>query len=195
MSPERKTAFQILGGMVALMWGLEIVDTAMGHDLDAYGIHPREADGLVQIVSAPFLHVGFGHLIGNTLPFATMGAAIALAGLGRLLSVTAIVAVVSGLGVWVLGGDNSVHLGASGLVFGYAAYLISRGLFSRRLVDFAVGAIVVMVWGVTLLFGLLPKAQVSWQAHVFGAIGGVLAARWLSRRRSARDAELRGPSL
>lgn len=191
MQPERKTALQVLGAMVALMWGLEIVDTALGHDLDRYGIHPRQGEGLVEIVSAPFLHAGFGHLIGNTLPFATMGAAIALAGLARLLSVTAIVMVVSGLGVWLLGGANSIHLGASGLVFGYAAYLISRGMFSRRLVDFAVGAIVVAIWGVTLLFGLLPKAQVSWQAHVFGAVGGVLAARALSRR---RDANVRRPA-
>ena len=188
MRAERKTAFQVLGAMVALMWGLEIVDTAIGHDLDRYGIHPRDPEGLPQIVSAPFLHVGFGHLIGNTLPFATMGAAIALAGLARLLSVTAVVGVVSGLGVWLLGGSTSVHLGASGLVFGYAAYLISRGLFSRRLVDFAVGAIVVAVWGVTLLLGMLPKAQVSWQAHVFGVVGGILAARLLSHR---RDEELR----
>jgi membrane associated rhomboid family serine protease len=190
---DRKLALQVLGAMVALIWGLEIVDTAVGGDLDAYGIHPREPEGLAQIGSAPFLHGGFGHLIGNTLPFATMGAAIAFAGLKRLLSVTAIVAVVSGLGVWVLGADNSIHLGASGLVFGYATYLISRGVFTRRLMDFAVGAIVVAVWGVTLLFGLLPRAQVSWQAHVFGAIGGVVAAWMLSRRR--RDAELRRPAV
>ncbi len=193
MRPERKLALQVLGGMVALMWGLEIVDTAIGHDLDRFGIHPRDPEGIPEIVSAPFLHAGFGHLIGNTLPFATMGAAIALAGLARLLSVTAIVAVVSGLGVWLLGGSDTVHIGASGLVFGYAGYLISRGMFSRRLVDFALGAVVVAVWGVTLLFGLLPKAHVSWQAHVFGAIGGVVAARLLSRRR--RDEELRGPAV
>ena len=165
------------------MWGLEALDVALGGDLDRYGIHPRDLDGLPEIASAPFLHVGFGHLIGNTIPFVTMGAAIALAGLARLLSVTVIVGLVSGLGVWLLGGSGSVHLGASGLVFGYATYLISRGLFSRRLVDFAVGAIVVSVWGVTLLFGLLPKAQVSWQAHVFGAIGGVIAARLAARSR------------
>lgn len=192
MRPDRKLALRVLGAMVALMWGLEIVDTAVGHDLDRYGIHPRDPEGLAEIVSAPFLHAGFGHLIGNTLPFATMGAAIAFAGLARLLTVTAVVGVVSGLGVWVLGGANSVHLGASGLVFGFASYLISRGLFSRRLVDFAVGAIVVAVWGVTLLLGMLPKAQVSWQAHVFGVVGGILAARLLARRPDHE--ELRGPA-
>ena len=192
MRAERKAGLQVLAAMVALMWGLEIVDTAIGHDLDRYGIHPRSSEGIPEIASAPFLHGGFGHLIGNTLPFATMGAVIAFAGLARLLAVTAVVGVVSGLGVWVLGASNSIHLGASGLVFGFAAYLISRGMFSRRLVELAVGAIVVAVWGVTLLLGLLPKAQVSWQAHVFGVVGGIVAARLLSRR---RDAELRGPAV
>jgi membrane associated rhomboid family serine protease len=189
MNPDRKLALQVLGGMVALMWGLEVVDTVVGGDLDNYGIHPREAEGLPEIVSAPFLHAGFGHLIGNTLPFATMGAAIALAGLARLVSVVAVVGVISGLGVWVLGSENSVHLGASGLVFGFAAYLISRGVFSRRITELAVGALVVIVWGVTLLWGLLPRDSVSWQAHVFGAIGGIVAARLLTK---PRDAELRG---
>lgn len=192
MNPDRKAALQVLAGMVMLMWVLEIVDVASG-DLDRFGIEPRDPGSLPEIVSAPFLHVGFGHLIGNTLPFLTMGAAIALAGLARLVAVTAIVGLVSGLGVWLLGGANTTHLGASGLVFGFAAYLISRGFFSRKLTEFAVGAVVVLVWGLTLLTGLVPQDRVSWQAHLFGAVGGVVAARVLSSRRS--DAELRGPAL
>lgn len=192
MTPDRKVALQALGGMAALMWVLEIVDVASG-DLDRFGIQPREVGSLPEIVSAPFLHAGFGHLIGNTLPFLTMGAAIALAGLARLLAVTAIVGLVSGLGVWLLGGDNTIHLGASGLVFGYAAYLISRGFFSRRITELAIGAVVVLVWGLTLLIGLVPQPSVSWQAHVFGAVGGLLAARMLASRR--RDEELRGPAV
>lgn len=192
MDSERKLAFQVLAGMVALMWGLEIVDVASGDRLDRFGIQPRDAGSLPEIVSAPFLHVGFGHLIGNTLPFVTMGAAIALAGLGRLLAVTAVVGLVSGLGVWLLGGSGTVHLGASGLVFGYAAYLISRGFFSRRLTEFAIGAVVVAVWGFTLLVGLIPTGRVSWQAHLFGAVGGLVAARLLSAR---RDADVRRPSV
>lgn len=192
MDPERRTALQLLGAMVALMWGLEIVDTVMGGDLDRFGIEPREVGSLPEIASAPFLHGGFGHLIGNTLPFATMGAAIALAGLARLLAVTAVVALVSGLGIWLFGGDNTVHLGASGLVFGYATYLISRGVFSRRLTELAIGLVVVLVWGTTLLIGLIPQPFVSWQGHVFGAVGGIVAARLLTK---ARDAELRRPPV
>lgn len=188
MSPERRAALQVLGAMVALMWCLEIVDVLLGGDLDRHGIRPRDLDAVPEIASAPFLHVGFGHLIGNTIPFLAMGAAIAWAGLRRLLAVTGIVGLVSGAGVWLIAASGSVHLGASGLVFGYAAYLISRGLFSRRIGELVLGAVVVGVWGLTLLGGLVPQPQVSWQAHAFGAVGGVIAARLAARRR--RPAEL-----
>lgn len=188
MPNERRTALQVLAAMVALMWGLEVVDAALGGDLDRYGIQPRDTDSLPEIVAAPFLHVGFAHLIGNTVPFAAMGAAIAWAGLRRLLAVTAVVGLVSGLGVWLLAGSNTIHLGASGLVFGYATYLITRGVFTRRLGELAVGAVVVALWGFTLLGGLLPQDRISWQAHLFGAIGGIVAARMAATRGRADTA-------
>src|ERR671915_369373 len=116
----RSTAIGIVIALVALMWVLEVVDVALDHRLDEYGIEPRDTNGLDGVVAAPFLHVGFGHLIGNTLPFAAMGAVIALDGAWRLLGVTAIVAVVSGLGTWLIAPADTIHLGASGVVFGYA---------------------------------------------------------------------------
>jgi len=177
--------------MVAVMWVTEVVDVVAGHRLDEYGIHPRDVDGLPEIVSAPFLHVGFGHLISNTIPFAIMGAAIALGGLARVAIVTIIVGLVSGLGTWLIASPNTVHLGASGLVFGYAAYLVGRGLLSTRLTELAVGALVIAVWGFGLLQGLLPQERISWQAHVFGAIGGVVAAFALARRSEATRPQLR----
>ena len=183
---DRSNALLLVVVMVALMWVLEVVDVVADGRLDAYGIHPRDTDGLPEIVSAPFLHAGFGHLISNTVPFAAMGAVIALGGLARVALVTLIVALVSGLGTWLVASPNSVHLGASGLVFGYATYLAARGIFSRRLADFAVGAIVAAIWGIGLLQGLLPQERISWQAHLFGAIGGLLAASALTRRRRAR---------
>jgi membrane associated rhomboid family serine protease len=181
---DRITALQLVAALVVFMWALEAVDyIAPGRPLDGYGIHPRDPSGLLEIVSAPFLHVGFGHLISNTLPFAAMGAAIALGGLARVALVTAIVGVVSGLGVWLIAPSNEVHLGASGLVFGYASYLVARGILSRSLVELAVGVVVVAIWGIGLLQGLLPQERISWQAHLFGAIGGVIAAYYLAGRR------------
>jgi membrane associated rhomboid family serine protease len=178
-------ALQLLLAMVLLMWVLEVVDAALDNRLDRYGIEPRDVDGLDGVVAAPFLHVGFGHLLANTLPFAAMGAVIALEGAWRLLGVTAIVAVVSGLGTWLIAPADTIHLGASGVVFGYATYLIARGWFNRRPAEIAIGVGVAFLWGGALLAGLEPQQGISWQGHLFGAIGGVAAASALSERREA----------
>ena len=171
--------------MAGLMWLLEIFDQVFsGAHLDQYGIRPHDVpDGLLGIISAPFLHAGFGHLIGNTVPFVVLGATIALSGFARVLGATVIVAVVGGLGVWIFAPSGTDHIGASGIVFGYAAYLIARGVFSRNLLHLSVGIVVIAVYGTTLLFGLAPRDGISWQGHLFGGIGGVVAARALDSRR------------
>jgi membrane associated rhomboid family serine protease len=172
----------LVAGMAALMWLVEVVDQVAGGRLDRNGIEPRELDGLDGIAWAPFLHDGFDHLIGNTIPFLLLGFAIALGGVARVILVTAIVAVVGGLGTWLIAPANTVHIGASGIVFGYAAYLVARGLFSRSVAQIVLGVVVLVVWGATLLQGLVPEDGISWQGHLFGAVGGVLAARFLHRR-------------
>jgi membrane associated rhomboid family serine protease len=182
----RRTALAILAAIVALMWVLEIVDLALDHRLDQYGIEPRDVDGLDGVVTAPFLHVGFGHLIGNTLPFVVMGVVIAFEGPLRLVGVTVITALVSGLGTWLIAPEGTIHVGASGVVFGYATYLIARGAFNRRLMEIGIGVAVAVIWGSALLAGLEPQQGISWQGHLFGAIGGVVAARVLARPRGQR---------
>jgi membrane associated rhomboid family serine protease len=164
----------------AVMWVAEIVDQIAGERLDRHGIEPRDADGLTGVIAAPFLHSGFDHLVGNTLPLLVMGFAIALGGLARVLAVTAIVILVSGLGTWLVAGSGTVHIGASGVVFGYGAYLLVRGIFNRNLGHLLVGVLVALLWGGALLGGLVPQEGISWQAHLFGAIGGVVAARALA---------------
>jgi membrane associated rhomboid family serine protease len=191
LGPDRTNALKLLVAMIAVMWATEVVDLVADHRLDAYGIHPRDVGGLPEIFAAPFLHVGFGHLISNTVPFVVMGAAIALGGLARVALVTLIVTVISGLGVWLIAPSNEVHLGASGVVFGYATYLVTRGLLSRRITEIAVGVAVVGIWGIGLLEGLLPQDRISWQAHLFGAIGGVVAAYALASRREPPGARPR----
>ncbi len=181
----RTNGLLAVAAMVAVMWLLEVVDVITGHRLDAYGIEPRSAEGLPEVVTAPFLHLGFDHLLSNTVPFAVMGAAIALSGAVRVLLVTAIVALVSGLGVWLIAPAGTTTLGASGLVFGYATYLLLRGVFNRSVLEIAIGVVVGVVWGTALLGGLLPQEGISWQAHFFGAVGGVIAARALRRERAA----------
>jgi membrane associated rhomboid family serine protease len=168
--------------MAAVMWVVEAVDQIAGGRLDAYGIEPRETEGLDGVVWAPFLHGGFDHLIGNTIPFLLLGIAIALSGVARVILVVVIVAVIGGLGTWLIAPSNTIHIGASGIVFGFAGYLVARGIFSRSPLQLLVGVVVVVIWGATLLQGLVPEDGISWQGHLFGAIGGVVAARVLSQR-------------
>ena len=186
---QRNIGFTVVVGMLALMWVLEIYDQAADANLDQYGIEPREVSGLDGILWAPFLHGGFDHLVSNTVPFVIMGLGIALAGVARLVAVTLITIAVGGVGTWLVGPDNSVHIGASGVVFGYATYLLVRGFFNKSALELLMGLIVGAVWGTALLSGLLPREGVSWQGHLFGAVGGVVAARVLATRTRRSPAE------
>jgi membrane associated rhomboid family serine protease len=190
---DRQQALVVVAAMAGLMWVLEVIDQVTNANLDQYGIKPHNADGLVGIVTAPFLHAGFGHLIGNTVPFLVLGATIALSGLLRVVASTAIIALVGGMGVWLIAPSGTDHIGASGIVFGYAAYLIARGAFSRNLLHLGVGLVVIAVYGTTLLFGLAPHDGISWQGHLFGAVGGVVAARLLDSRRDRAERQGRPP--
>jgi membrane associated rhomboid family serine protease len=185
----RQQGILLVIGLVAVMWVLEIADQVTGLNLDQYGIEPREVDGLVGIPASPFLHADFAHLIGNTIPFILLGVAIAFSGLGRVLAATGVIALVGGAGVWLLAGDNTNHIGASGIVFGFAGYLVARGIFSRNLMHLGLGVLVIGLYGTTLLFGVVPTPGVSWQGHLFGAVGGVVAAWLLDSRKPDRKAE------
>jgi len=168
--------------MLAVMWVEEIVDVPLGGHLDRFGIRPRRLNGLDGIVFAPFLHSGFGHLIANTVPFLLLGGAIAYGSTRRFVQVTVITGVVGGVGTWLTGGSHTLVIGASGLVFGYLTYLVSRGVFARRASYILGGVLVLFVYG-GVLWGLLPRPGISWQGHLFGAVGGILAA-WVIHGRS-----------
>jgi len=176
----------LIGGLLAVMWLLEAFDQSTGGWLDQYGIHARELDGLPEIFSAPLLHAGFAHLIGNSMPFAVFGFVVALSGFARWLASTLISVVFSGVTAWLLTPANTIVLGASGLIMGWLAYLVARGFFDRRPVQIVIGLAVLLLYG-GMIWGVLPtEAGVSWQAHLGGAIGGVVAARWLHGRAARR---------
>ncbi len=168
--------------LVGVMWVLEVVDYVGDGYLDRYGIIAHEPDGLPGIFFAPFLHAGFPHLMANSLPLLILGFLAAVRGLGKFLGASLIIILVSGVGVWITSPPDSVTLGASGLVFGYFGYVVARGLFDRRLLDIVLGVIVAALYW-SILWGALPgQTGISWQGHLFGLIGGVLAA-WVLRRR------------
>lgn len=178
----RSQAF-ILGGFVALMWAVELLDTFFLHGyLDTtYGIWPRSLIGLRGILFAPLLHGNFEHLIANTIPLITLGWFVMLRETSDFIWVTAIAGLVGGLGTWLTGAPNSVHIGASGLIFGYLGFLLLRGYFERSVVSIALSLLSFMLYG-SLVWGVLPNQPgISWEGHLFGFVGGVLAARLLSR--------------
>jgi membrane associated rhomboid family serine protease len=190
--PQRSRDAQIEGltvliGIVAFMWLIEVFNTIDSNHLDRDGIIPRNLDRVWGIFTSPFIHASFQHLIDNTIPFLFMGVIIALSGAVRLLKVTGIVILVGGIGTWLIGPSDASTIGASGVVFGYASYLLVRGIFDRSALELVTGAVVAVIWGGVLLSSLVPHYGISWQAHACGAIGGVVAAYVLSGRRPAKN--------
>jgi membrane associated rhomboid family serine protease len=182
----------LLVSILAVMWVIEIINSIDSYKLDSDGLYPRNVGRIWGILTAPFLHASFQHLIDNTIPFVFMGLIIALRGAARLALVTGIVIVLGGLGTWLIAPSNAVTVGASGVVFGYATYLLTRGLFDHSALEIFTGAIVGAVWGGALLASLVPHYGVSWQAHLCGGIAGVIAAWLLSDQRTGRGAA-KGP--
>jgi membrane associated rhomboid family serine protease len=172
----------ILAGVVALLWLLELVDLLIFRGrLDALGIRPRSLDGLRGILFAPFLHASFAHLAANTIPFVVLGWLVMLRSTSDFFVVAAASAVTSGLGAWLLGGPRTVHVGISGVIFGFLGYLLARGIYERRLGAITMALIALLLYG-GALWGVLPlRAGVSWQGHLFGFLGGWLVAYFATR--------------
>jgi membrane associated rhomboid family serine protease len=195
---KRRNAIEGVGlllGITAFMWLIEAINALVGGErLDKWGgIHARNIGDLWSVFTSWFLHANFSpHLVDNTIQFLFMGAFIALHGARKLAAVTAIVIVIGGLGTWLVSPSGVYTVGASGVVFGYATYLFARGLFDRNVVELLVGVVVGFVWGAALVSSVVPHQGVSWQAHVCGAVGGVVAAYVLASR-SRRELEKSGP--
>lgn len=181
-SNEFQEQISILTTLVGIMWGVELLDSLfLNNYLNNFGIHPRTLWGLTGIFLCPFLHGGLPHLIANTVPFLTLGWFVMLRRTSDFWVVTATSMIIGGLGVWLVGGSNTVHIGASGLVFGYLGFLLLRGYFERSLSSIFLSLLILFLYG-GLIWGVLPLQRgVSWEAHLFGFIGGVIAARQLAR--------------
>ena len=187
-SPRPLGAALLMAVLLAGLWVLEFFDQLSGDRLDNFGIHAQELDGLPEIFTAPFLHAGWDHLISNSVPFFVLGFLVLLGGVARWV----VSSLISdrrppGSPPGCSPRANTIVLGASGLIFGWLAYLLARGLWSRRPGQVALAVVVLLVYG-GLIWGVLPgSAGISWQAHLGGAVGGVLAAWLLHRRPRAVD--------
>ena len=175
------TSFMFIAGWVALVWAIEIVDTAiLGDRLQAQGIQPRTTRGLDGILWSPFLHAGFGHVLSNTAPFAILGGLVALRGRTHWLWITATSIVVGGALTWLFAGSGN-HVGSSGVVFGYLGALLGAAAFERKMTYIAPAVIAVFFYG-TILVGIVPQGgNISWEGHLAGLIAGGLATFVLAK--------------
>jgi membrane associated rhomboid family serine protease len=187
-------AIVIMACLGAVLWVVQFANAANDYGFNRFGLRPRQVDGLWGILTSPFLHSGYGHLLSNTAPFVLIGWVLLLSGVRTWVTVTVIVVVVGDLATWVFA-PSGVIVGVSGLVFGWLGYLLARAYFSRRLWWIVVAVLVLFFFG-TLLGSLLPSlnSQVSWQSHVCGFGAGVLAGAVLHPRRVRRPAQRRNGS-
>ncbi|MFH9423230.1 rhomboid family intramembrane serine protease [Streptomyces sp. NPDC017529] len=181
-----RPAAALMLGWIALLWVLEAADAVSGNALDTFGVRPRELGELADVLPAAFVHFGFDHLAANTLPLLFLGFLAALrSGLRRFVGVALLIALTSGLGVWLTAPAGSNTAGASGVVFGLFGYLLVRGFIDRKPLDIGLGVLVAAVYG-SILWGALPTGNgISWQGHLFGLAGGVLAAFAFRQRPAA----------
>jgi len=179
---EARKALFVMVGFLALIWIIQIANWADQYRLAfEYGIRPRDAGSLPDILSAPFLHFSWSHIEGNSGPLFIFGFLAAYRGVTKFLGVTVIVILTSGLAAWLSESPGSVGAGASGVVFGYFGYIMVRGFFDRHLIDVLIGAVMALCFAYQFTV-LLPQAGIGWQAHLGGLVGGV-ASGWIFRDR------------
>lgn len=185
-------ALVVMGVFGALLWAIQIANAASDYGLNRFGLKPRATDGLWGVLSEPFLHQSYGHLLSNTVPLLAIGWTLLLSGVRAFLFVTGVVVVLGDLATWLVAPSATVIVGASGMVFGWLGYLLARAYFSRR-VKWIVTAVLLLIFFGTLLGSLLPTvdAHVSWQSHVSGFAAGVFVGWLLHPRSSARNRRVR----
>jgi membrane associated rhomboid family serine protease len=182
--------------LVAVMWVLEALDAVLPADLDRFGIVGRTTTALPGVLAAPLLHAGFDHLAANTVPLLVLGVLVAWRSRERFVGVLLVVVLLGGLGVWLVTSPDTVTIGASGVLFGFAAYLVTAGLVTRHWLDVVIAVGVVLLYG-GMLGGVTPFTVpdgVSWQGHLAGALAGVVAAVLLARHPAGRPAGAPAPS-
>ncbi len=172
-----KTQAKVLGGTFAVFWAVFVVNTLLGGALLVLGVIPRTTIGLRGILFAPFLHANLNHIVANSIPFLVLGWMVMLRDERHFIPVTVAGMLGSGLAAWLLGASGSVHIGASGVIFGYLGFLMLAGWYARSVSSILLSVVVTVVWG-GLVLGMMPGTPgISWQEHIGGFLGGVLAAR------------------
>jgi len=186
---ELRLAAKTIGVFLAVLWGLEIIDELLLFGmLDFLGVHPRTLFGLIGVAMAPLLHADLYHLLSNTGGFLLFGTVVLMWGRKEFWAVTAASWLIGGLGTWLIG-STGVHIGFSGVVFGYFGYVLMRGWYERKPLSVIVSILCAVFFG-SLLAGAIPGLAgygISWEGHLFGLIGGVLVARRFKKKQQQQQ--------
>lgn len=175
-----RLAVNIALGFLALLWLIHLMNWAMDLDPAPFGVRPRQLAGVIGILFAPLVHGGFDHLMANTPPLLVLGAAMLFLYPRSALRVLPAVYLGPGIAVWLFGRE-SVHLGASGLVYGLVSYIFAAGLLRRDRRAIAASLVVCFMYG-SLAWGVFPTPfAVSWETHLAAALIGVVWALALRR--------------
>jgi len=176
-----RRAVKVALAFVAVIAAIHLVNWAFGLDLQRFGVRPRQLEGLPGIFLAPLLHGDFAHLIGNMLPLLVVGTALLHLYPDSARIVLPAVYFGPGIAVWLFGRD-ALHIGASGLVYGFVSYVFVAGLLRRDRRAIAASLLVSFMYG-ALVWGVLPiKVGVSWEGHLAAAVIGVVLALMLRDR-------------
>ena len=166
--------------LIGVIWAVEVANLVTGHWLVALGIQPRSLSGLIGIPLAPLIHGGLWHTISNTVPLVILGGLTLAGGRARFWKLTAEIAILSGVLVWLFARDAH-HVGASGLVFGYFGAILARAFIERSPIAIVIAFVTVVLYG-GMLWGVLPlRSYVSYESHLFGLLAGVFLV-WLKSR-------------
>jgi membrane associated rhomboid family serine protease len=193
ITPEFETQFRTLCELIVYAWSLAVVNLVFcGGALRTLGVRPRTSIGLLGILTSPFLHSSWEHLVANTVPFFILGSFVILGGIRDFLILTVFTPLFSGLGIWLFGQPYTNHIGASDIIFGYLGFLLVRSYFANDALSIVLTIVVGFMYGRTL-WGIFPGEEgVSWEGHFFGLIAGVLVASFLDVFRVMLPASING---
>ena len=167
--------------MVALLGLIHVTLLFLNINPGIFGIGPRSPEGLVGILTSPFVHGDWAHLLSNAAPMFVFVAAILYFYRKAALSATLWIWLMTGIWVWIVGQYGSHHIGASGLIYGFAAFLFFSGVFRKDIRSMALSLVIAFFYG-GMVWGVLPAEEgVSWESHLFGFIAGTLNA-WYHRK-------------
>ena len=172
----------------AVLWAVRIFDTAHPSDLNQFGILPRIPESLPGILFSPLLHADFLHLISNTFPVFFLLFVVLYFYEKSAFPVFLTVWILGGLLVWSFGRD-AVHIGASGLIYGFASFLVFSGIFRKNIKSILIAVLIVGMYG-GMVYGILPlQSWISWEGHLAGAAAGAVSAYILRNKKQITGSE------